>query len=299
MQTSPAPSKRLVVWWRGARPRTLGASVVPVLVGTAAARAAGAVSPWRFVGALVVALGLQVGVNYLNDYEDGKRGVDTAQRAGPVRLVASGLASPGAVAAAGLIAIAIAGVAGVLLARVAGWWLLGVGAACIAGAVLYSGGPRPYASKGLGEVSVFVFFGLAATWGSSYVQAGRVTARSWWAGPAVGLLAVAILLVNNLRDIPTDAAAGKRTLAVRMGEVRTRFMYRAAVIGGLIVAIAGVVFRALPVTALLVFAGVPLALHPLRAVGSARGRDLVPVLVQTAALQLVCGLGLAVGLWTG
>jgi 1,4-dihydroxy-2-naphthoate polyprenyltransferase len=297
MATGPATSPGLALWWRGARPRTLGASVVPVLVGTAAARTAGAVSPWRFLGALVVALGLQAGVNYLNDYEDGKRGIDTAARAGPVRLVASGLASARAVAIAGMVAIAVAGAAGFLLARVAGWWLLGVGVACVAGAVLYSGGPRPYASAGLGEASVFVFFGLVATWGSTYVQAGRVTGRAWWAAPAVGLVAVAILLVNNLRDIPTDVAAGKRTLAVRMGESRTRVLYRAAMVCGLATPVAGVLSGVLPVTALLALAAVPLALRPLRAAGNASGRELVPVLLQTAAVHLVFGLGLAVGLW--
>ncbi len=292
--TRSALLSRATLWWRGARPRTLGASVVPVIVGTAAADRT---SAWRTLGALVVGVGLQIGVNYLNDYEDGVRGVDTAKRAGPVRLVASGLASPKRVATAGLVAIGMAAVAGLLLAWAAGWWLLGLGGACILGAVGYSGGPRPYGAVGLGELSVFAFFGLAATAGTAYVQAGRVSAEAWWSATCVGLLAVAILVANNLRDIPTDATAGKRTLAVRLGETHTRALYRVVVVGALAVPVIGVLAGALPAATLLALAAAPLALHPLRVVGSARGRALVPVLLRTAAMHAVAGLGLVIGLW--
>jgi 1,4-dihydroxy-2-naphthoate octaprenyltransferase len=292
--TRSAALSRATIWWKGARPRTLGASVVPVVVGTAAA---GSATARRTLGALVVGLGLQIGVNYLNDYEDGVRGVDTRKRAGPVRLVASGLASPRSVAIAGLVAIGLAAVAGLLLAWAAGWWLLGLGGACILGAVGYSGGPRPYGAVGLGELSVFAFFGLAATAGMAYVQAGRVSAEAWWSAVAVGLLAVGILVANNLRDIPTDVAAGKRTLAVKLGEERTRAVYRVVVVGALAVPVLGVLVGALPVAALLVLVAAPLAVQPLRVVGDARGPALVPVLLRTAAVHAAAGLGLAIGLW--
>ena len=282
------------VWWRGARPRTLTAAIVPVLVGTAAA---GTSSASRTIAALVVALGLQVGVNYLNDYEDGRRNIDDATRVGPVRLVAAGLASPRAAAAAGTLAIVAAGAAGVFLAATAGWWLLGVGAICVLGAFLYSGGPRPYAAAGLGELAVFVFFGIIATCGTAYVQAGHVSARAWWAATSVGLLAVAILLANNLRDILTDGAVGKRTLAVRLGDQRTRTLYRAVVVVAFLVPPAGALLRVFPPTVLLALLAGPPALSALQAAGHAHGGELVPVLKRTAATQLVAGLGLAAGLW--
>ncbi len=200
----------------GARPRTLPASVVPVMVGTGAAAAYGDVVWWRAVLAGLVALSLQVGVNYANDYSDGTRGTD-ADRVGPLRLVASGLATPFAVKRAALAAFVVAGAAGLALAAVAGWWLVGVGAACVAAAWFYTGGPRPYGYVGLGELAVFCFFGLVATVGTAYVQTGELTALEVLAALPVGLLAVSLLVVNNLRDIPGDTAAGKHTLAVRLG----------------------------------------------------------------------------------
>jgi 1,4-dihydroxy-2-naphthoate octaprenyltransferase len=288
-----APS-RASVWVQGARPRTLGAAVVPVLVGSAAVQDA---SASRTVAALVVGLGLQIGVNYVNDAQDAARGVDTPQRAGPVRLVASGLASPRAVAAAGFAALAVAGAAGLFLAEAVGWWLVGVGAASMLAAVLYAGGPRPYGSIGLGELAVFVFFGLVATCGTAYVSASRVPEEAWWAGCSIGLFAVAILVVNNLRDIPTDAAANKRTLAVRLGAEPTRALYKGVVAGGFAIPAAGVIVSALPAECLLVLGALPLAVRPIRAIGSASGPALVPVLVQTAALHASSGLLLGAGLW--
>jgi 1,4-dihydroxy-2-naphthoate octaprenyltransferase len=207
------------LWVAGARLRTLPAAVAPVAAGTGAAAAVDGADTGPALLALVVALALQVGVNYANDYSDGVRGTD-ADRVGPLRLVGSGVATPAAVRHAAMLAFAVAGVAGLTLAALTTWWLVVVGAACLVAAWYYTGGRSPYGYRGLGEVSVFVFFGLVATVGTTYVQAERVTAASVLAGVGCGALACAILVANNLRDVPTDTAAGKRTLAVR-GPVRT------------------------------------------------------------------------------
>ena len=288
------------VWWRGARPRTLGAGVVPVLVGTAAS---GTFIAWRFAVALVVAAGLQVGVNLANDYFDGVRGVDTHERLGPPRLVASGAATPRAVLAAALVAMATAGFAGLALALATQPLLiLAVGALAIGAALLYSGGPRPYAGLGLGEVMVFVFFGLAATCGTAFVMAETVTADAWWAGSVLGLLAVAILVANNLRDIATDAASGKRTLAVRIGDTRTRLLYRTCIVGALAALVVGALVNVVddaagltPWALLGLVAWIP-AIKPMEAVGRATGRALIPVLIGTASVHAVCGVAMAAGL---
>ena len=265
-----------------------------MLVGTAVAARYGDVVLWRAGLAVVVALGLQVGVNYANDYSDGVRGVDVGRK-GPLRLTASGLASPGQVKAAAVLAFAVAAAAGVVLAVVVDLRLMLVGAAAVAAGALYSGGPRPYASAGLGELSVLVFFGLVATCGSTYVQIERVPGLAVVGAVAVGLLACAILLVNNLRDVDTDAASGKRTLAVRVGAERTRRLYQASVVGGLA---AGAAMAASAPGALLGLAAAPLALAPLGVV--ARRSDapsLVAALVGTARLQLAFSALLALGLW--
>jgi 1,4-dihydroxy-2-naphthoate polyprenyltransferase len=287
-------------WVAGARPRTLGAGIVPVLVGTAAADRFIA---WRFGAALLVAIGLQVGVNYLNDYFDGIRGVDTPERVGPARLVASGVASPVAVLIAALASIAVAGFAGLALALVTQPVLiLFVGALALVAAFAYSGGPRPYAGLGLGEVMVFVFFGLMATCGTAFVMAERVPAAAWWCGSALGFLAVAILVANNLRDIPTDAAAEKRTLAVRLGDRRTRTLYRACVVSAFATIVLGVVAFivderiGLTQWGLLGLAGWIPAIRPMEAVGVATGPELVSVLSGTATVHAGTGLLLALGL---
>jgi 1,4-dihydroxy-2-naphthoate polyprenyltransferase len=287
-------------WVAGARPRTLGAGIVPVLVGTAAADRFLA---WRFGAALLVAIGLQVGVNYLNDYFDGIRGVDTPERVGPERLVASGVASPVAVLIAALASIAVAGFAGLALALVTQPVLiLFVGALALVAAFAYSGGPRPYAGLGLGEVMVFVFFGLMATCGTAFVMAERVPAAAWWCGTALGFLAVAILVANNLRDIPTDAAAEKRTLAVRLGDRRTRTLYRACVVSAFATIVLGVVAFivderiGLTQWGLLGLAGWIPAIRPMEAVGVATGPELVSVLSGTATVHAGTGLLLALGL---
>ena len=287
-------------WVNGARPRTLVASVAPVVVGTAAA---GRASVWRTLAALAVGLGLQIGVNFANDYQDGMRGIDTHERQGPQRLTSSGVASPRSVLLAALASVAVAGVAGLALAVATSLWLIPIGAAAMLALWFYSGGPRPYGSLGLGEVMVFAFFGLMATAGTAYVQAERIPAAAWWSSAAMGFLAVAILEANNVRDISTDSVAGKRTLAVRLGDRRARALYRALVVAAFATIVLGVATGiadagyGLSQWALLALAAWPLAIGPVEAVGSAEGRALVPVLVGTAQLQLVFGALLALGLW--
>jgi 1,4-dihydroxy-2-naphthoate octaprenyltransferase len=290
----------LADWVNGARPRTLVASVAPVVVGTAAA---GRASVWRTLAALAVGLGLQIGVNFANDYQDGMRGIDTGERQGPQRLTSSGVASPRSVLLAALASIAVAGVAGLALAVATSLWLIPIGAAAMLALWFYSGGPRPYGSLGLGEVMVFVFFGLMATAGTAYVQAERIPAAAWWSAVAMGFLAVAILEANNVRDISTDRVAGKRTLAVRLGDRRARALYRALVVSAFATIVLGVATGiadagyGLSQWALLALAAWPLAIGPVEAVGSAEGRALVAVLLGTAQLQLVFGALLALGLW--
>jgi 1,4-dihydroxy-2-naphthoate octaprenyltransferase len=295
--TGPAQLRRpgaVALFWQGARPRTLAISAVPVAVGAAAAPH---LSAWRTAAAAVTALGLQVGVNYANDYFDGVRGVDTAARVGPTRLVASGLATPRAVATAAVLAVSVAAVAGVALAVAVGPALLLVGAAAILATLLYSGGPRPYAAAGLGEVAVFAFFGPVATVGTALVETGGgIPAAAWWASLPCGLLAVDVLLVNNLRDIPTDGATGKRTLAVRIGDPATRRLYTVVLAAAYACVVAGVAVRALPVPALLALVALPLARSPLAVVARARGRELVAGLIATTRLHLVTGVLLTVGL---
>ncbi len=292
-------------WIAGARPRTLPAAVAPVLVGTAVAAWDGGAIWSRALLALVVALALQVGVNYANDYSDGIRGTD-AERIGPVRLVGQGLAEPSAVKRAALLSFAVAGVAGLTLVALSGlWWLLLVGAAAIVAAWTYTGGPRPYGYAGLGEVFVFVFFGLVAVGGTAAVQVGSVSALAWLCGVGVGALSCAILVVNNLRDIPGDTVAGKRTLAVRIGDPATRRLFAALVGLALVVpaaiGILGFVTpTSWPATAVLGLGAVPVAIQPLHAVRlGAGGPALVPVLVATGRLLLVYGILLAAGIALG
>jgi 1,4-dihydroxy-2-naphthoate octaprenyltransferase len=280
-------------WAQGARPRTLPAAVAPVAAGTGAAAAVDAFALGPALGALLVAVALQVGVNYANDYSDGVRGTDT-DRVGPLRLVGSGVASPPSVKAAALIAFAVAAVAGLVLAVMTAWWLVLVGAACLVAAWFYTGGRSPYGYRGLGEVSVFVFFGLVATVGTTYVQAEEVTAVSVLAGVGCGALACAILVANNLRDLATDEVAGKRTLAVRLGDHRTRLLYVTLQAVAYVVVVAiGVEHPAALVTLATAALGVPPAAKVLR---GAHGRDLVAVLKATGLLLLAYGVVLGVSL---
>jgi 1,4-dihydroxy-2-naphthoate polyprenyltransferase len=280
-------------WLGGARPRTLPAAVVPVVVGSGVAFGYGAFSLWRAAAALVVALALQIGVNYANDYSDGVRGTDE-RRVGPVRLVAAGVAAPRQVLAAALSCFAVACVAGFVLAAVTSWWLLVLGGAAVAAAWTYTGGRRPYGYRGLGEVAVFAFFGLAAVIGTAYVEMDRLTWLAVAAAVPVGLLACALLVINNLRDIPSDAVVGKRTLAVILGDPRTRTLYGACTLVPFAAAVAMAPARPL---ALLSLAALPLARAPIRAVrAGAAGPALIAALGMTGRLQLVFGALLSIGL---
>ncbi len=299
--SAPAPTPTgLRLWIAGARPRTLGAAFAPVLVGTAVAGSADAVVWWRAGAALVVALALQVGVNYANDYSDGVRGTDFERR-GPLRLTASGLARPGQVRMAAVCAFGVAAIVGLIVSIAVAWWLVGVGAACIVAATLYTGGPRPYGYSGLGELMVLVFFGFVATVGSSFVHTEQITALATGGAVVVGLLACAILLVNNVRDIESDRVVGKRTLAVRIGSRAARGLYAATVVGSFIAVAAIGLSRP---WALIALGAAPLAVVPLCTVlsgvsatdpgGVAR---LVGALVATSRLEVVVGVLLAAGLW--
>lgn len=283
----------LGTWWQGARPRTLPAAIVPVVVGTAVAASEGDVVAWRFAAALVVALAIQVGTNYANDYSDGVRGTDDV-RVGPVRLVASGLASPKAVKTAALLAFGVAALAGLGLAIVVDPRLILVGSASFAAGWLYTGGPKPYGYIGLGELMVFLFFGVVATTGSAYVHTEEISGLALAASVPVGLLATALLVANNLRDIPTDAVAGKKTLAVRVGDRTTRAFFVACV------AVPFVLLALLALTrpwVLLALLAVPLAVMPARRVmAGAAGPQLIAVLQDTGRVQLFYGLLLAMGI---
>jgi 1,4-dihydroxy-2-naphthoate octaprenyltransferase len=285
-------------WLEGARPRTLPAAVSPVLAGTAVAAYAHDEVWWKAVLALFVSLALQVGVNYANDYSDGVRGTDDA-RVGPLRLVGSGVASARSVKLAAFAAFGVAAVLGLVLAATTSWWLVAVGALCILAAWFYTGGSHPYGYLGLGEVMVFVFFGLVAVMGTTYVQSGTLDADvllpSLYAAVGVGALACAILVANNLRDIPTDREVGKRTLAVVLGAERTRGFY-ALLVGLALVAIVALAL-ATSAWALVGLAGLVVAARASRTVlAGASGRELIPVLQQTGIAELLYALGILVGL---
>ncbi|MDA4087874.1 1,4-dihydroxy-2-naphthoate octaprenyltransferase [Mycolicibacterium hassiacum DSM 44199] len=280
-------------WVQGARPRTLPNAVAPVIAGTGAAAWLDAASWWRALLALAVAVAFIVGVNYANDYSDGIRGTDDV-RVGPVRLVGAKLASPRAVRTAAVVSLAVGAVAGLALAWFSVPWLIAVGAVCIAGAWLYTGGSKPYGYRGLGEIAVFVFFGLVAVLGTQYTQALRVD----WVGAllavAMGCLSSAVLVANNLRDIPTDRQSGKITLAVRLGDARTRKLYQALVA----VALATVIPLAWATPwAAAGLVALPFAVRAAAPVRSGRGgAELIPVLRDTGLTMLVFALAVAVAL---
>jgi len=283
----------LAQWIEGARPRTFPNAVAPVIAGTGAAAWLHSAVWWKALLALLVAVTMIIGVNFANDYSDGIRGTDD-ERAGPLRLVGSRLAAPRSVLAAAVVSMAIAAAAGVVLALASAPWLMGVGVACIAGAWLYTGGSRPYGYRGLGEVAVFVFFGLVAVLGTQYVQALRID----WVGVvlavATGSLSSAVLVANNLRDIPTDARSGKVTLAVRLGDARTRLLYQA------LLATAGVATLSLVAATPWCAAGFAAAPLALRAAAPVRrgagGRELIPVLRDTGLTMVVWSVAVALAL---
>lgn len=281
-------------WVAGARPRTLPAAAAPVLVGTGAAAQIEAAHVGRALLALGVALALQVGVNYANDYSDGVRGTDT-ERVGPMRLTASGAAFPRQVKAAAFAAFGVAGLLGLGLVALSGqWWLLAIGVLCVAAAWFYTGGRRPYGYLGLGEVGVFLFFGLVAVLGTTYTQAGRLTWPAWVGAVAVGLIACALLMANNLRDIPTDALVGKRTLAVRLGDHRARRAYAVMV---LLPVLLGVLCAfANPWALVVILLALPAGVLAFTVLVGARGIALVPVLAGTGVYELAFGVLLGLGL---
>lgn len=282
-------------WIQGARPRTLPAAIAPVAVGTGIALGAASFNALRASLALIVAVALQVGVNYSNDYSDGIRGTDRV-RVGPVRLVGQGLAQPRQVKWAAFAFFIIAMIAGATLVLLTSqWWLLIVGAASVAAAWFYTGGKRPYGYAGLGEVFVFIFFGIIPVVGTAYVQTLTLTPLAFIAGIGVGSLACAILIANNLRDIPSDTDTGKRTLAVRLGDARTRNLFYATVVIAFIVPIACVALSTPWV--LLTYLSLPLAITPVRIVRShAMGPALIPALKSTGILLLIYGITCGVGL---
>ena len=280
-------------WVEGARPRTLPNAVAPVIAGTGAAAWVHGAVWWKALLALTVAVALIIGVNYANDYSDGIRGTND-DRAGPLRLVGARLASPRAVLSAAVVSLAVAAVAGLALALVSNPWLIVVGIACIAGAWLYTGGSNPYGYKGFGEVAVFVFFGLVAVLGTQYTQALRVDAVGVAAAVAMGCLSSAVLVANNLRDIPTDAVAGKMTLAVRLGDARTRWLYLA------LLSAAGLITLGLAAATpwcLTALAATPLAIRAARPVRMGlAGAQLIPVLRDTGLAMAVWALAVAAAL---
>lgn len=293
-------------WIAGARPRTLPAAIVPVAVGVAAAwregepdGAFGGGVAWawgRAALALGVSLALQVGVNYANDHADGVRGTD-AHRVGPVRLVGSGLASAAAVRRAAIAALGVGAACGVALSALTSWWLVAVGVAAVVAAWTYTGGPRPYGYVGLGEAFVFAFFGIVATSGTAYAVGDAIGPAAWWGGSAVGAWACALLAVNNARDRATDAAAGKRTLAVRLGDRGARRWYATLVAAGFACAVGA---AASAPWAGLALVAAPLAVAPVRDVlGGAEGPRMIRALGATARMHLVAGLALAAGIAIG
>lgn len=269
----------LDTWVKGGRPRTLAAAVAPVIVGSALA---GTHAIFARAGlALIVSLSLQIGVNYSNDYSDGIRGTDS-DRVGPIRIVASGLATPAAVKKAAFIAFSIAGLAGIVLAGLSSWWLLLVGAAAIIAAWTYTGGKTPYGYKGFGEISVFVFFGLVATMGTYYVQTQTLTLKSLAAAIPIGSLSCAILAINNIRDRAKDALVGKHTLAVHMGEIGSRNFF------ALLLLIAHLAALFVTPWALITLAALPFSLKLAREVKAEKeSAALIPMIARTGQLQLL------------
>jgi 1,4-dihydroxy-2-naphthoate polyprenyltransferase len=276
-------------WLIGARPKTLPAAIAPVAVATALAGRDASLLPALL--ALVVSLSLQIGVNYANDYSDGIRGTD-AERVGPTRITASGLATPSSVKAAAFISFGVGAVAGLALAAMTSWWLIAVGLAAIAAAWGYTGGKNPYGYMGLGEIFVFIFFGVVATVGTFYVQTEEITLDSFLISISMGAFACALLAINNIRDRALDEPVGKKTLAVRLGDRRARYFFAALISLGYLATFALGDFWVL-----LTLLTLPLSAPLIRGVlGSAQGRDLIPFLAKTGKLQLQFSILLSLAL---
>ncbi|MGB0120255.1 MAG: 1,4-dihydroxy-2-naphthoate polyprenyltransferase [Solirubrobacterales bacterium] len=290
------------IWLNAARPRTLPAAIAPVFVGTAAAYAAVNEMPrWgAFLAALVASVLIQIGTNLANDYSDARRGADSADRLGPVRVTSAGLVTPRRVLMATWIAFGIAALLGIYLAFVAGWIILLVGALSITAGVLYTGGPRPYGYAGLGEFFVFLFFGLVSVNGSYYVQLEEITWVSVGLSIAIGFLSTAILVVNNTRDMDTDRRAKKNTLAVRIGRDRSRLLYAALVYGAFVVLVLTIALNGGPWLALLGLLALPMTIRPVRAMRTRTdGPSLNAALAQTGAALGIFSLLTAIGLVIG
>ncbi|TVL91147.1 1,4-dihydroxy-2-naphthoate polyprenyltransferase [Streptomyces sp. SAJ15] len=288
----PPAGRAVRTWLVGARLKTLPVTLAPILVGLGTAASLGRISWWRTALTLVFALGFVLGTNFFNDYSDGVRGADD-RRVGPVRLVGSGLASPRQVLRSGLVLYGVAALAAAVMAVTISWWLLALAVVCALGGWFYTGGSRPYGYRSLGDVSIFLFHGVIAVCATVYIQLGRVPLLALGASVPIGLLACALLTTNNLRDIPTDTAAGKITVAVRLGDRRTRVYYVLCVAVAFASALALAAGRP---WALLVLGAVPCAVLPVRRVlGGARGGELIPVLEHTCVLLLVFGVLLATG----
>ena len=283
-------------WVLAARPATLPAGVAAVVVGSALAGADGVFRWDAFLVTLFAAIAIQIGVNYANDLADAQKGADTAARIGPTRAVAAGLLTPGQMKRGIVTMFGLAAVAGCYLVWLAGWVILAIGIVSIIAALGYTNGPVPYGYYGLGELFVFVFFGLVATAGTRYVYDRTASADAWLSGVSMGLLAAAILVANNVRDIETDQIAGKRTLAVILGRRSARWLYTAMVIVAYAVIAIAVAAGVLPSWAMLTFVSIPLAVQPVRTIFTqTEGPPLIGVLKATARLQFVFAALLALG----
>ncbi len=293
--SQPAPSPASL-WIAGARPRTLPAAIAPVVAGTGAAAFADSIVWWKALLALGVSLALQIGVNYANDYSDGIKGTDD-DRVGPLRLVGSGLVPARKVKLAAYAFLGLGAILGIALAATTTWWLLLVGAAAIGAAWTYTGGPSPYGYRALGEVSVFVFFGLVAVVGTAFVQIEQITGPALAGGIGVGALACSILVANNLRDIPTDTASGKRTIAVLLGDANTRRFFTLLVVVAVLSLVWASTFTSWALLGLIM---TPWIVRARQTVSSgALGPALIPVLRDTGLAELTYAIGLAVGLAIG
>ena len=283
-------------WVLASRPATLPAATAPVVVGSALAAAAGVFLWDALIVILFAALAIQIGVNFANDLADAEKGADTEARIGPTRAVATGLLSAGQMKRGIVVAFGLAAIAGVYLTWLAGWVILAIGIVSIIAALGYTNGPIPYGYYGLGELFVFIFFGLVATVGTRYVYDMTAPADAWFGGTAIGLLAAAILVANNVRDVDTDRVAGKHTLAVLLGRNAARWLYTVTVLGSFAVVAAAVLLGILPAWSLLTFLALPLTVSPIRTIFTeTAGPPLIGVLKGTARLQLVFAALLAVG----
>jgi 1,4-dihydroxy-2-naphthoate octaprenyltransferase len=284
------------IWWLASRPRTLPAAAAPVIAGSALAYYAGGFDLAAALAALLGALLIQIGTNFANDVFDYRKGADTAERVGPTRATSAGWVTPGQMLVAMVVAFGLATLCGLYLTWIGGWPIVLIGLASIAAGIAYTGGPFPLGYNGLGDVFVFIFFGLVAVAGTYYVQAGAPTALVWWIAVGLGLLCVNIIVVNNLRDVETDRKAGKRTLAVRFGPVAARWQYVACQVGAFAAALGAWLSQAGPPWVMATWLAIPLALRWARVVQSEKGRALNPALAASGQIELVYALLVSLGL---